>query len=183
MYLGIDTSSNVLCLGLWANSGLRESIELVVERDHTKRIIVELESFLKQHSVKKQDLAGIGVGLGPGSYTGMRVGIATAKGLSKGLNIPVSGYPSLEAMAARCLSNNEKAIIAIDARRDKFYYGVYQNKNGQLILNSKIAKEAKTILEESHAQLDWYEGIVPDASYLAKQTALSPNTNAEAIYL
>lgn len=183
IYLGIDTSSSFLCLGLWSEQGLEERLELEVERDHTKRILSDLDVFLSTHSVAKKDLAGIAVGTGPGSYTGIRVGIATAKGLAKGLNIPLVGCSSLEAMAQRCLNEEQTAIVAIDARRDNVYYGIFKKQSEQLRLQSSLAKESRIVLKEQHPDLAWFESIVPDAPYLAKKAQQSEQVTIDAIYL
>lgn len=181
MYLGIDTATPFLCLGLW-QEGFSETIELKVERDHAKRIIVELDNFLDQHKLKKRDLQGIGVGVGPGSYTGIRVAIATAKGLARGLSIPLAYSSSLTAMAHTCLTQDQKGIVAMDARKDNVYYGIYDKQNGIVELLTP-SKENRETLKEKHPDLRFFEDVIPSASYLAQQSSKPSLTQVSPFYL
>ncbi len=181
MYLGIDTATPILCLGLW-REGFSETLELKVERDHAKRIIVELDTFLEQHKLKKHDLQGIGVGVGPGSYTGIRVAIATAKGLARGLTIPLAYSSSLSAMAHACLSEGQRGIVAIDARRDNLYYGIYE-KQGSIVELLAPTKESREALKEKHKDLRFFEDVIPSASYLAEQSSKASLAQVSPFYL
>lgn len=181
MYLGIDTSTSYLCLGLWSETH-EARLELEMGRDHSKRIIVELEQFLQFHQVNKKDLKGICVGLGPGSYTGLRVGVAVAKGLARGLGISLTGKPSLEALAFRMLSNSETALVTLDARRGQLYFSLYQKEKGQLRQQEPIAKATKADLLERYSGIKLFEAGLPDAVYLAKE-ANNGSQELEPIYL
>ncbi len=181
MYLGIDTATPFLCLGLWRD-GFSETLELKVERDHAKRIIVELDAFLGQHKLKKRDLKGIGVGVGPGSYTGIRVAIATAKGLARGLDIPLAYSSSLSAMAHTCLTEGQKGIVAMDARKDNVYYGIYEKQNGIVELLAP-SKENRETLTEKYSDLNFFEDIIPSASYLAQQSSTASLRQVSPFYL
>ena len=76
-----------------------ESGALLRRETHTSRLMPAIDKVLKDASLTIQDLDGIAVSLGPGSFTGLRIGIATAKGLAQGLNIPVVGIPTLDGLA------------------------------------------------------------------------------------
>ena len=78
---------------------------------------VAVDTFMKQNNVKMSDLTAIGVVVGPGSFTGIRMGIAYAKGLSIGLNIPVVGVNLFELY----LYENPDAFVAIDSGRGDFF--------------------------------------------------------------
>lgn len=181
MYLGIDTATAYLCLGLWSEQ-LEARLELKVERDHSKRILVELEAFLDNYGVHKKDLKGIAVGLGPGSYTGIRVGIAVAKGLARGLGLPLGGRSSLAALAYRALSDRETAMIALDAGRQQLYYGVFQKQGHSIIEIDKISKASRELARQSLSNFTCYEPLIPDALYLAR-SAKEPFQALEALYL
>ena len=115
VFLGIDTATPYLALALWSPSGTLASFSEEIGRDHAKRVLPDLETLFSRAGVAKTDLVAIGVGLGPGSYTGLRVGIATARGLARGLGVPVGGRSTLEAIAFGRLELGEKGIIALDA--------------------------------------------------------------------
>lgn len=151
-------------------------------RDHSQRIIVELEHFLETERVKPADLQALMVGLGPGSYTGLRVGVAVAKGLARGLNIPLVGKPSIESMAFRYLKEHETAVVTLDARRGQVYFAVYHKEAGQLKQLGTIAKAPKADILARHPGLKLYEASLPDALYLAREVK-SGSQALEPIYL
>ncbi|MCA9839214.1 MAG: tRNA (adenosine(37)-N6)-threonylcarbamoyltransferase complex dimerization subunit type 1 TsaB [Trueperaceae bacterium] len=181
MYLGIDTATAYLCLGLWSET-FEARLELEMGRDHSKRIIVELEQFLRAQGVGKEDLKGIGVGLGPGSYTGLRIGVAVAKGLARGLSVPLKGKPSLEALAFRHLAEGETALVTLDARREQVYFALYQKTEGRILELEPIAKSPKAELLLRYPDKKLYEATLPDAVYLAKE-ANNGSQLLEPIYL
>ncbi|MCF8237286.1 MAG: tRNA (adenosine(37)-N6)-threonylcarbamoyltransferase complex dimerization subunit type 1 TsaB [Saprospiraceae bacterium] len=103
---------------------------LLVERSsddgyvHAELLAVFIQECLEEGKVKVADLDAIGVSIGPGSYTGLRVGLSTAKGLAYGLQIPILPIPTLEALtrAAEALHPGAQAYFsAIDARRAEVY--------------------------------------------------------------
>ena len=96
LVLALDTATPYLVLGLpHAERAIR------LGRRHAEVLWGELEAFLQEAGVKLRELEGIAVGRGPGSYTGLRVGIAAGLGLARGLGVPVAGVETLEATALR----------------------------------------------------------------------------------
>ncbi len=96
LVLALDTATSYLVLGLpHAERAVR------LERRHAEVLWSELEAFLRQAGVELRALEGIAVGRGPGSYTGLRVGIAAGLGLARGLGVPITGIDTLEAVALR----------------------------------------------------------------------------------
>lgn len=96
LVLALDTATSYLVLGLpHAERAVR------LERRHAEVLWPEIEDFLQQAGVERQALGGIAVGRGPGSYTGLRVGIAAGLGLARGLGVPITGIDTLEAVALR----------------------------------------------------------------------------------
>ena len=94
-----------------------------IGRGHAERLMPMIESVLRATSVSFDDLGRIAVTTGPGSFTGVRIGIAAARGLSLALDIPAVGIGSLEALALPvCQANTEGTAVAIlDARRGEVY--------------------------------------------------------------
>ncbi len=91
---------------------------------HAERLAVFIQESLEEANIDPSVLDGIGVSIGPGSYTGLRVGLSTAKGMAYGLGIPVLPVSTLEAMARACAKLNPGAssyLSAIDARRSEVY--------------------------------------------------------------
>ncbi len=91
---------------------------------HAELLAVFIQECLDEVKVKASDLEAIGVSIGPGSYTGLRVGLSTAKGLAYGLQIPILPIPTLEALARTAAAHHPEAYAwfsAIDARRAEVY--------------------------------------------------------------
>ena len=187
VYLGVDSSSAYLALALWSSEGILGHFCEEVGRGHAARIGVELERLLVRASVRRGDLAGVGVGTGPGSYTGLRVGVATAKGVAQGLGVPLSGESSLAAMAAARLTLDEpKGVVALDARRDNVYAGVFERVGGEAgheeIHYGDIYKVSRDELQARYPTLPYFENVAPDAAYLARRAAVGTGS-ATPLYL
>ena len=184
VFLGIDTATPYLALALWSpERGTLEDFNEEVGRDHAKRVLLDLETLFSQAGIAKTDLAGIGVGLGPGSYTGLRVGIATARGLARGLGIPVGGRSTLEAIAFGRLQLGEKGIIALDARRENIYTGVFEQKETSVDTLEAISKRNREEMQAAHPGVRYLENKPPDAVYLARMAFEEKTEGLNAIYL
>jgi tRNA threonylcarbamoyladenosine biosynthesis protein TsaB len=89
------------------------------------QLFFESRELLREANIEPQELTLIGVGRGPGSFTGIRVAVMAAKALAMVLRLPLVAPDSLEILAEACRGIAESAMIAIDARRGEIYYGVY----------------------------------------------------------
>jgi tRNA threonylcarbamoyladenosine biosynthesis protein TsaB len=116
--LALDTSGPRLQIALGLASGIKTRVEDIA-RGHAEILFIRLADFLKENNISYQDLTRIIVSTGPGSFTGLRIGIAAARGLALALNIPVIGVPNLFALSLA--QKNIPFSIVIDARRDQFY--------------------------------------------------------------
>lgn len=169
MVLGIDTATPYLSLALVDEAGLSvASFCERVERDHAKRVLPELDMLLKRAGVSKPQLTGVGAGVGPGSYTGLRVGLATAKGLAAALGLPVRGGSTLAAIAAQSLGLGERGAAALDARRGNVYAAVFERTDAGLVMLSEPAKVALDDLRTEQPGLPLFLDEPPDAAYLAQ---------------
>ena len=98
--LAIESASTVCGTALFLNSKLVELDEITQPRIHGERLPVIVSNILSNHSVEVADLTGIAVSAGPGSYTGLRIGMSLAKGLAAATGIPIISVPTLEVMNA-----------------------------------------------------------------------------------
>jgi tRNA threonylcarbamoyladenosine biosynthesis protein TsaB len=184
LYLGLDTATPYLSLALWSEEkGLLASFAENIGRDQAKRIILELDHLFQKANVTPSHLTGLGVGVGPGSYTGVRVGIASAKALAKGLKIPLIGVNTLAAMAYGVLQEGEQGVVAMDARRGYVYAGVFEKRREDVAEVSPVQKVLLEALKEGHPSLPYFQDVCPDASYIAKCVRLNRSSAVEAIYL
>ncbi len=100
---------------------------LNLKETHTSRLMPAMDRVLKDASLTMKDIDGIAVSLGPGSFTGLRIGIATAKGLAQGLNIPIVGIPTLDGLAFNLFHCKDLICPILDARKGEVYSALYKN--------------------------------------------------------
>jgi len=131
--LAIDTSSRACVLGL-RTADKTWSDETVLDRTHSQEILPRIDALLNSAAVKKSDIDLIVYGQGPGSFTGLRIGVGVVQGLAFGLNKPVIGVSSLACLAQRQLRENgaQHVIVAMTARHTEVYFGAYGVVDGGL---------------------------------------------------
>ncbi|MFT6386652.1 MAG: tRNA threonylcarbamoyladenosine biosynthesis protein TsaB [Cellvibrionaceae bacterium] len=127
--LAIDTSSDVCSVAL-TNAGLIKEETVVAAREHTQRLLPMVDSVLSQSGICLKDLDAIAVANGPGSFTGLRIGLSIAQGLCYGADLPLIPVSTLAAMASSVVRkgsvNDEHVIVsAIDARMNEIYWSAY----------------------------------------------------------
>jgi len=125
--LAIDTATEACSVALWNNGETRALFELC-PREHTQRILPLVEQILRESGLALQDLDALAFGRGPGSFTGVRIGIGMAQGLGLGAELPLLGISTLQAMAqgAWRMTGASNVLAAIDARMGEVYWGQYQ---------------------------------------------------------
>ncbi|MFA4854675.1 MAG: tRNA (adenosine(37)-N6)-threonylcarbamoyltransferase complex dimerization subunit type 1 TsaB [Candidatus Omnitrophota bacterium] len=136
--LGIDTTTKFLCLGLYAR-GKSYEYNLEVGRNLSALLAVTIQRALSAAELKIADIGYFACGLGPGSFTGMRIGLATIKGLSIVRDKPVIGIPTLDILARNALPEDALIVPALDARRGLIYCCSYKNERGLLRRKSEYA--------------------------------------------
>lgn len=137
-----DTSTNAFTLALHTNEKT-DSVFEMYDKGCSDVILVKIEELLKKNNLSLKDIDVIGVGVGPGSFTGIRVALSVAKGLSYGLDIPIVPISSLQIVANQHLSKNKNMsefLVMQDARMNQVYWGICQN--------GIIQKEAVSKIEE-----------------------------------
>lgn len=128
--LVIDTSTSVMSIALMDGEHLLRESNETVDRSHSNKLIPAIHDLISSQGISMQDIDGIAVGRGPGSYTGVRIGVTAAKTLAWSLRIPLIAVSSLEALAYGALNkkidHDKQWIIPImDARRSQVYTGLY----------------------------------------------------------
>jgi tRNA threonylcarbamoyladenosine biosynthesis protein TsaB len=144
--LALDTSSprGSVALLEWRapnQSVLTLSCEHAEVNRHGERILPLVEELLNEAGWPRDSLDRIGVGVGPGSFTGLRVGIALAQGLALGLDVPLVGVGSLRSMAAAIPQDDTRTRVAIlDARRDEYFIAAYDAVGKEVLAPRTIAQ-------------------------------------------
>ena len=130
--LNIETSTTNCSVSLFNDLELIDCIEEnTQDYSHSKSLHVFIDSVLKNSKLKPKDLSAISVSKGPGSYTGLRIGVASAKGLCFALDIPLISIETLKILSEN-ISNKGIVIPCLDARRMEVYSAVFNNKNERI---------------------------------------------------
>lgn len=144
--LAIDTATNVMGVALTKDGILKGELVTNLQKNHSIRLMPAIDFLMDEINMNPEDLDQIIVSKGPGSYTGIRIGLSTAKAMAWALDVPIIGVSSLEQLAFQ--GRNSSMLISpfIDARRDSVFTGLYHFQGGELTL----------VVEEQHVKMsDW----------------------------
>lgn len=127
--LAIDTSTEMCSVALMMGNTVYTR-SAIAPRDHTKKILPMVDEVLKEAGVSLQELDALAYGRGPGSFTGVRIGIGIAQGLALGADLPMIGISTLAAMAQNAYRHTGSTHVAaaIDARMSEVYWAQYQRQ-------------------------------------------------------
>ncbi|RQW21444.1 tRNA (adenosine(37)-N6)-threonylcarbamoyltransferase complex dimerization subunit type 1 TsaB [Bacillus sp. C1-1] len=142
--IGIDTSSYRLGVSVSKDGVVIAEYSTMLKKNHALRLMPTVERVLNDVDIKPNDLDGVAVAKGPGSYTGVRMAVTTAKTLAWSLNLPLIAVSTLEVMAQVGRYFNGLVVPLIDARRGTVFSAVYQ---------SKSTGSLEEVVEESHITL------------------------------
>lgn len=158
MILCIETGTDVCSVGIARDGELLSLCESDEGRDHARKVGVFVDELLRETGIAPDDLDAVAVGKGPGSYTGLRIGVSFAKGLCYGLRKPLLAVGSLDALVEVAREDYEAGILAVDdwqharlcpmvdARRMEVYAQVFDSQGTPLTDVS-----AEVVSEESFA--------------------------------
>lgn len=124
--LGVDTATGSLSVGLVENGCVLAEITLKTGRTHATHIMEVIHHVIALPGLRAKDIDGFAVVKGPGSFTGLRIGISTVKGLALASGKPVVGISSLEALAVQCAFFPHLVCPILDARKGEVYSGVFR---------------------------------------------------------
>ena len=124
--LGIDTSTPIGSIALIDGDNLVAEHTLNIVQAHSSRLMPAIDSVLKWGDITADALDGCAVGIGPGSFTGIRIGVATIKSVCYALDKPIVGVSTLEAIAYNLRSTNGVICPLLDARRSEIYGTVFR---------------------------------------------------------
>ena len=137
--LAIDTTTFLGSVALVEDDQLVSALQQGTSVTYSERLIAGIDHLLANANWTKDDIDLIAVAIGPGSFTGLRIGMATAKGLATALGKPLVGVSSMCVMANSADVLTGKVAAILDARRDEVYAAVYQYKDGAYV---------KTLMDE-----------------------------------
>lgn len=158
LILGIETSAHPASVSLLQDDKILAEVYIHTSFTHSRTLMPMVNSALELTDVKISDVDLIAVSEGPGSFTGVRIGIATAKGLALPCNLDCMGVSSLEALAYNLYDNESELTIysIIDARVQQSYNAVYKLKDGKIttITEPRVITNADIISEVENGNYD-----------------------------
>ena len=164
--LAFETSAKAASVALLEDDRLVGEIYQNTGLTHSQTLMVMAQDLLNQCNVKVGDIQALAVANGPGSFTGVRIGVAAAKGFAWGAQLPCYGVSTLEAMACSLGIWQGYVCPVMDARRSQVYNALFYVNQGQL---SRVTPDRAIALEELQLQLQELEGpifLVGDGSSL-----------------
>jgi len=124
--LGIDTSTMSGSIGLIQDEGILSDYLLNISVTHSERLLDAIDLVLRKANVAIEELDGFAISLGPGSFTGLRIGVSTVKGLSYATRKPVVGVPTLDILASQISPTPYLICPIMDARKGEVYTAFYR---------------------------------------------------------
>ncbi|MBN2166995.1 MAG: tRNA (adenosine(37)-N6)-threonylcarbamoyltransferase complex dimerization subunit type 1 TsaB [Marinilabiliaceae bacterium] len=181
LILSIETSTQVCSVALTNNGNLINNKEIWASFSHATHLTVLIDELFEEVKYKISDIDAVAVSCGPGSYTGLRIGVSTAKGICYALNCKLLAINSLKILAWTVINqhndlyeSNDLFCPMIDARRMEVYTEIFDK-----MLNSKIEIQAKIIDNESFAKTMINNKVIffGNGSEKCKNTITHPNAS------
>jgi tRNA threonylcarbamoyladenosine biosynthesis protein TsaB len=154
--LAFDTSSARGSVALLDGMELRAELRLSSLQTHSAMLLSSINFLLERVGWALEDLNLVAAGIGPGSFTGIRIGIATALGFAQSLSIPFAGISGLDALAHQSVLPDGHFGVVLDAHRSQVYYGEYVSKNGRVRRARKACLLDVSDLERNLAERHLY---------------------------
>lgn len=149
MYLGIETSGAISSIALMDEQGLGGELTVQAGLTHSESLVPHIESLLAHSKVEKSHIQGIAVSIGPGSFTGLRIGLGTAKALAYAWQVPLLGIKTMDVWATNFMYAHHEISVIIDAQKKQVYEGRYRFDDHRLVcLQEAVVKQRADLLKE-----------------------------------
>lgn len=130
--LAIDSSGMVASVAVLSEDKVIGEYTVNNKKTHSQTLLPMIDELMKMTGIQLEEIDAIAVAAGPGSFTGLRIGSATAKGLAFALKKPILSVPTLEAIACNIYGTNQLLCPIMDARNQQVFTGMYDYQNGSL---------------------------------------------------
>ena len=171
LVLSVDSSSSTATCALVKDDEILGEINLNNKKQHSVILMDLIDTLLKEYNIEINSLDGFIISRGPGSFTGLRIGMATLKGLAFGSNKPLTSVSTLDALAYNVISFNGIICPIMDALRENVYTCLYKSENNSLISlieeNCLSISELVDILKEKNLPIIFVgDGVSKHKDYL-----------------
>jgi tRNA threonylcarbamoyladenosine biosynthesis protein TsaB len=130
--LGIDTSTLVLAVGVVSEEKVLAEVKLDIQVTYSEILLSSIDQLLKNIQTRIEDIDGFSLAIGPGSFTGLRIGLSTVKGLAFALKKPVAAVVSLDCLASFFPYSNFPVGALLDAKKQEVYFAWYDTRKGEI---------------------------------------------------
>jgi tRNA threonylcarbamoyladenosine biosynthesis protein TsaB len=155
--LALDTSTDHLTLAVLEGEKVLGHFHKKIDRNHSKLLVPEIGKLLKKTRLKIKDIDAFCIGVGPGSFTGLRIGVTVVKGLSYSLDKPIIAVPTFDAIAQNAKGFEGIICPVLDARKNKVYACLYRSDaKGIKRISKYLLLPAKELMEN----LDRYDKVL-----------------------
>lgn len=164
--LGIETSTKTGSVAVVTESGVLAQYSLNIEVTHSERLMSTVDRVLKDTGIPIENMDGFAVALGPGSFTGLRIGLSTVKGLSFATGKPIAAVPTLKALAWNLPFAAYPICPMLDARKKEVYAALYEFQGGILV---QLSAEAAIPIKELSARMPGKMIFTGEAAYIYRE--------------
>ena len=173
--LSIDAATKGLGVAITENDKLIALSCLNVGKTHSQRLLPLLNDLLESGNLSLKDIDMVAVTIGPGSFTGLRIGISSAKAIAYAIGTKIIGVKTLDALAQNCIGYNGIICPILDARRNEVYYGIYDNQGNPLeeISSMEPVKLAEYLKQNYPDENIIFLGDAADIYYESMQEVLA----------
>jgi len=165
--LAVETATLATSVALLRGEVLVAEWTELDPRPHSERLLPAVDALLRGAGVALADVEGFAVSIGPGSFTGLRIGIATVKGLAFGSGRPVAAVPTLEALALGARDGSGPVVALLDARRGEVYAAIFDATGAALGPDAVLTPDALAARLPPGTRVVAGEGAEPAAAALA----------------
>ncbi|MFT6289663.1 MAG: tRNA threonylcarbamoyladenosine biosynthesis protein TsaB [Ilumatobacter sp.] len=130
LILGIETATERVSVAVGGHEGVIGLFEITKGRRHAETLVPAIEFTCRQAGIEMEEISVVAVDVGPGLFTGMRVGLASGKAIAQALRIPMIGISSLDLLAFPCRHTDRVVVPVIDARKGEVFSAMYRQVPG-----------------------------------------------------
>ena len=183
--LAMDTATMVSSVAVATEERVLAELTAETRFTHSETLVPNIDEVLRLADMKREELSAVAVSLGPGSFTGLRIGLAAAKAIAYALSIPLVGVPTLEVLAAAFPSLGALVAPLIDAQKGNAYFALYRfTENGLICEKEVVVASPQEIVEaivgeKSSVTLagDFARKLVAKGVELPRNAKLAPMTH------
>ena len=145
--LGFDTTAKYLSVAIAEDEKILVSVHEEVGIKHSALLLPKIKELLKSQNLRIRDIDVIAISIGPGSFTGLRIGVAIAKALALSVGMKIVSVPTMDVIASNYADKGDKLVPLLDARKNMIYFCVYDKQGDTLVPKTDYVLSDITDLE------------------------------------